>query len=259
VRSGERAVAAAIVVQLLVAVPATVTLGPQHQQRRDVTVSRADAVRATDTSRTQAIRALLGRRARAVMKRDKKTFLADLDPTQHAFVAQQAAVFDRLTVLRFNGWRYELDPDRQRAHTPSLDALRGTWWSPNVVLRYSLAGYDRTPTEEPQGLTFVQRGSRWYLAADADFARTGHPTQRDMWDVGAVRVTTGPSCLVLSHPAGAGMAALALTECEAAVPRVTAVWGARSSWSCPTPPPSSSGWSPTSATSPTSQRSPRPS
>lgn len=217
--------AAAIAVQLLIALPATVTLRPQQQQRRDATVSRADAVRAADTSRAQAVRALLSRRAGAVMKRDKKTFLADLDPTQRAFVAQQATVFDRLTVLRFSGWRYELDPDRERAHTPSLDARRGTWWSPNVVLRYALAGYDRMPTEEEQGLTFVHRGSRWYLAADADFARTGHPTQRDMWDVGAVRVTAGPSCLVLSHPAGAGMAALALKECEAAVPRVTAVWG----------------------------------
>ena len=217
--------AAAIVVQLLVAVPSAVTLAPAGRNERQLTASHADALRQAGNARTQAIRALLGRRAQAVIDRDKQTFLDDLDPAQPTFVARQSKVFDNLSLLRFSGWHYELDPSDERPHTAAVDGARGTWWSPGVALRYSIAGYDRTPTEEEQGLTFVQRDNRWYLAADTDFAGTGHPTQRDVWDTGVLRVTTGRSCLVLAHPAGAGMAALALRECDAAVPRVTAVWG----------------------------------
>ena len=217
--------AGAIAVQLLIAVPTALARGPSGHARNPTASSRADAVRQAENGRTQAIRALLGRRAQAVMDRDRKAFLADLDPTQAAFVARQAKVFDNLTLLHFSVWHYELDPSDERPHTPAVDAARGRWWAPGVALRYELAGYDRTPTEEQQGFTFVERDHRWYLAADADFARTGHPTDRDVWDTGKLRVTTGRSCLVLGHPSGAGMAALARRECDAAVPRVTAVWG----------------------------------
>jgi hypothetical protein len=218
-------VAGTIVVQLLVAVPAAVSLRPTTHHGQASKVTRADAVRKGEVARTAAVEALLARRSSAILKRDKKVFLADLDPTQKAFVARQAATFDHLEAVRFGGWRYQVDTASERSHTPAIDKLRGTWWAPDVVLRYSIAGYDQVPTEEPQGLTFVHRGSRWFLASDTDFVKSGHPTQRDLWDIGAVRVTKGSSCLVLAHPGSAGMAALALKECDAAVPRVTAVWG----------------------------------
>ncbi|MFN2537461.1 MAG: hypothetical protein ABR549_04815 [Mycobacteriales bacterium] len=224
-RRAERAVAAAIALQLLLAVPSALALGPSGHASEAVAANRAQAVRQADADRALAVRALLACRAEAVLDRDKAAFLADLDPTQRRFLAQQSAVFDNLTALRFSGWRYELDVADERPHTPALDAARGTWWAPRVALRYSIAGYDRTPTQEEQGLTFVQRQHRWYLASDSDFASSGHPSQRNLWDTGTLRVTRGRFCLVLAHPAGAGMAALAQRECDAAVPRVTAVWG----------------------------------
>jgi hypothetical protein len=223
-RRAERAVAGAIALQLLVAVPAVLTLEPAPGKRAATT--RADVVRGAE-ERTEAIKALLARRAHAVVTRDKDAFLADLDPSQDSFRRQQEAVFGRLSQLTFSGWRYELNASDEQDHTAALDKARGTWWAPDVELRYEIAGYDSTPTEEDQGFTFVHRDGRWYLAADADFPQ--RPTQRDIWDLGDLSVTTGRSCLVLAHPSGAGMAALALRECDAAVPRVTAVWG--SGWS----------------------------
>lgn len=221
-RRAERAVAAGLALQLLVAVPAALTRAPTAAGGSGTRASRADAVR-HDTDRTQAVTALLARRSDAVKAHDRQEWLADLDPTQTAFVTQQAAVFDRLQGLRFSSWAYVVDPTSEQPHTDALDARRGTWWAPDVALRYSIAGYDSVPTEEDQGFTFVERDERWYLAADADFA--ARRTQRDLWDTGPVRVTAGTRCLVLAHPRGAGMAALALKECDAAVPRVTAVWG----------------------------------
>ena len=223
-RRAERVVAAAIAVQLLVAVPSALTLGPSHTST-PVTASRADAVRAAEQQRTTSVRDLLSRRAQAVLDRDRTAFLADLDPTATAFVAKQAAVFDNLKAVHFSRWNYELDPSEEQPQTPAMAARRGTWWAPGVALRYAIAGYDRTATEEDQAFTFVQRDARWFLAADDDFARSGDATQRDMWDTGVLRVTTGRYCIVLWHPRGVQMAKLAGKECEAAVPRVTAIWG----------------------------------
>jgi hypothetical protein len=225
-RRAERLVAAGIAVQLLVAVPSAFLVEPATTPTAHANPgARADAERQQITERTAPLGAHLARRSKAVLERDRSAFLADLDPTQKGFVAKQGLVFDHLTAVRFASWAYAVDEERYRASTPELDALRGEWWSPDVELKYAIAGYDTVPTEEPQGLTFVHRAGRWYLASDDDFAKDGHPTQRDLWDTGAVRVSTGTSCLVLSHPKGAGMAALALRECELSVPRVTAFWG----------------------------------
>ena len=221
-RRRERVVAAAIAVQLLAAVPSALVIGPAGARGASGRLSNADAVR-HDGARTAAVRALLARRSDAVMAHDRQEWLADVDPTQTAFLAQQATVFDRLQAVRFARWSYEVDATSEQPPNGELDAKRGTWWAPDVALRYEIAGYDTVPTEEDQGFTFVQRDDRWYLAADDDFA--DRPTQRDLWDTGQVRVTIGRRCLVLAHPSGAGMAALALDECDAAVPRVTAVWG----------------------------------
>jgi hypothetical protein len=175
--------------------------------------------------RTRAVRALLAARSTAVLHHDKAAFLATIDPTAKAFRARQGAVIAALRDVPLASWTYEIDPERGRAHTPALDALRGTWWSPDIVLHYALAGFDPTPTSEPQSLTFVQRAGRWYLAADDDFDSTDHPTTRDMWDGGPVVVARGAACLVLSHPRSRAFATVLARECDLAVPRVTAVWG----------------------------------
>jgi hypothetical protein len=225
-RRGERAVGALIALQLLVAVPAVFIVdGDKAARKAPVAINHNDAIRDAALARTAAIKALMARRAHAVLTRDRVEFLADLDPRQARFRTRQAQVFDNMKSVPFASWTYVIDADRERAHTPALDAARGTWWSPTVTLRFAIKGYDRVPTEEPQGLTFTQRAGRWYLAADADFLRSGHPTQREIWDGGPVRVLRGTSCIVLSHSRGSALAGQVRGECDAAIPKVTAVWG----------------------------------
>jgi hypothetical protein len=180
-------------------------------------------------ARTTAIRALLAARSQAVLHKDAAAFLATVDPAATAFRQRQTAVITAIHDVPLASWSYELDPERVRSHTPALDALRGTWWSPDVLLHYAIAGFDATPTAQPQGLTFVQRAGRWYLGADDDFAKADHPTTRDMWDGGPVVVAKGRSCLVMSHPRSRTFAKTLAGECDVAVPKVTAVWGTR--WS----------------------------
>ena len=190
------------------------------------TAARSVANARVDTSgRATAVRALLERRAAAVLHHDRAAFLATVDPAAGWFRTAQASYVDALAEVPLASWTYVVDPTHERGHSAELDKERGTWWAPDVVLRYALAGFDRQPTQEPQGLTFVLRAGRWYVGADDDFARTGRPTARDLWDGGPVVVRRGASCLVLGHALRVRLVEQLVGECDRAVPRVTAVWG----------------------------------
>ncbi|MCU1593052.1 MAG: hypothetical protein JWO12_444 [Frankiales bacterium] len=226
-RRRERVLGLALAVQLTVGVVSAVVLrpAPEAPARSSSAPVLAANARNGVSVRTLAVRQLLATRAAAVLHKDKDAFLATVDPGARAFQARQGALFDALGVVPLATWRYDLDPTRERRHTAALDALRGVWWSPNVTLHYALTGFDRSPTVQPQGLTFVERGGRWYLGAEDDFARMGHPTSRDLWDGGPVVLARGASCLVLGHPKNAALVRQLVVECDAAVPRATAVWG----------------------------------
>jgi hypothetical protein len=219
----ERLVALALAVQLTVGVVAALRLQPTSGRPVPDTRTRAANARNLVPGRTSQVEALLAARATALLQRDRQAFLATVDPHATTFLARQGVVFDNLAGVPLASWHYDVDPTQQRPHTTVLDTLRGTWWAPDVTLRYALVGYDRSPTLQPQGLTFVQRLGHWYVAADDDF--TTSPTARELWDGGPVQVGRGTSCLVLGHPRSARLIRSLTGECDQAVPRVTAVWG----------------------------------
>jgi hypothetical protein len=222
-RRWEPWLAGVLVAQLSVGVVGAVELQPGAARSRPS--SKAVNASVAPDARAVSVRALLEARSQAVLHQDSQAFLATVDPTASAFRLRQDAVLAALHDVPLASWSYDLDPEHARSHTSALDALRGTWWSPDIVLHYAIAGFDQTPTAQPQGLTFVQRNGRWYIGADDDFALTGHPTTRNLWDGGPVVVARGTSCLVLSHPRSRTFARSLAGECDAAVPRVTAVWG----------------------------------
>ncbi len=229
-RRVERFLAAAVSAQLLVAGAVAVGLQPGHTAKAASRPSGRVVNGRTDVQvRTAAVQALLQRRATAVLRKDRRGFLATVDPLSAAFRGRQARLLDALHDVPLASWAYDLDTDLERGHTAALDARWGTWWAPDLTLRYALKGFDERPTVQPQGLTFVRRGTRWYVGSDVDFATSGHPTTRDLWDGGPVVVVRGAACLVLSHPGNAPLARSLVSDCDAAVPRVTAVWG--TAWS----------------------------
>jgi len=198
--------------------PVASTLGPRVDPA---------PVPGTEAGRETAVRTLLDRRARALIARDRAGWLAGIDPAATAFRAKQAALFDNLKAVPLASWQYLLDPVVSRQLTPAAGRRYGAAnvWLPSVTLRYGLKVVDRQPTDRPQVLTFVQRGSRWYLAADTDAVADGGHTWRGMWDFGRVLALRGRSSLVLAHPANASRMPAFANTVDAAVPRVTAVWG----------------------------------
>ncbi len=228
-RPSVRLVALAAAGQLVASVSTAVVL--QHSTTTTVTLTRgrlvpafADTARAK-SDRVDAVRALLHQRAAAVLAHDRVSLLDTIDPAATALRVRQTRLLDALRDVPLSVWTYDLDPTHARPADRALDRRYGTWWAPDVSLHYALAGFDAAPTERQQGLTFVRRAGRWYLAADDDFR--SHKTAYELWDGGSVVVARGASTLVLAHPDNGELVRLLLSETDAAVPRVTAVWGQR--------------------------------
>jgi hypothetical protein len=172
--------------------------------------------------RVGAVRALLSARAAALSRRDRAAWLATVDPAAPRFALEQARRFDALRDVPVTGWSYELDPSRTAAPSRAMDRRRGPgWWAPEVTVRYQLSGFDAGPSVEKQRLTFVPRGARWFVAADDDFGPPGY----ELWDGGRVVAVRGRSSLVLAHPDAPVSLRRITAAADAAVPRVTSVWG----------------------------------
>ena len=225
---GERWISGALAVQLAVSTLAVLALSgdpePQAARAYAAPVTSVRNARVDVKARAVAVHELLAARAAAVRQHDRTAFLATVDRRATAFRERQASYIDALDDVPVGRWEYQLDASNEQPHTAALDRLRGQWWAPDVTLQYALAGFDNRPTLQQQTLTFVLRDGRWYVASDSDFG-AARRTGRGLWDGGPLQVRTGRSCLVLSHPGHERLTDQVADECEAAVPRVTGVWG----------------------------------
>jgi hypothetical protein len=232
-----RLVTLALAVQLLAALGAVVLVEPPADTPPPTTAPRArvappataphpESLQAR-AEREVAVRQLLVDRAGAILRRDKASFLAGVDPAAVALRERQAALFDALEEVPLDLWRYRLDPSTQRPSDSVLDRRYGRdrWWSPGVALEYALEGFDDRPTVVQHYLTFVKRDGRWLLGADDDFEQIGLGTPRALWDRGSVVSERVDDVLVLGRPSARSLLRNIAALTAAGVPRVDAVWG----------------------------------
>jgi len=166
-----------------------------------------------------ALATLLTRRARAVREQDRAGWLATVDPADRRWRTAQATAFDRISRLDARSWTYRLVdaatlPPRRRAALGAPSRLL------TVTLAYRL-GADSRDVQRQQSLTVVQRGDRWYVAADTDGR-----TERDLWDVTPVTVVRGERSLVVGASSRARMLPQLARDADAAAVRVDRVWRA---------------------------------
>lgn len=150
------------------------------------------------------IRALLERRARAVLEQDRASFAATMSDDSPRFVARQMSAFDALEEVPLR--TYELVPRWGRAG----DLARKSEWrryagAEDVVTivveeRYRIAGYDAAPAAEDLFLTFVLRRGRWLVGGDDDLEDLGLYSARHLWDFGPVEAAGSRHFLLLGHP-----------------------------------------------------------
>jgi len=179
---------------------------------------------AEEVSRDTAIRAILDRRAAAVLGRDRQAFLADIDSSDGAFVASQEGLLDNLEHVDLASWEYELiGRDYNR---PDLESTYDRpFHLPALLLHYALTGFDVAPVARPQVLTFVDRGSRWVIAsdsdADTDLPETGHA---DPWDRREMVAAKGRHVLVLADAEDRRRLKDLVSVSDEAVRRVRQMW-----------------------------------
>ena len=157
-------------------------------------------------SSLRAITSMLTARGAAMVRHDRRAFLATADP---AGAEGQALQFDAVRQVPLSSWHYAL------AQGPAPGASA---WTTPVVLGVALTSYDTAMTHRTRVLSFVRRGPQWLVAQE-----TGPP--RDLWDLGPVTSLAGGPCLVLSDASSGELARALLGECQRAVPKVTQVWG----------------------------------
>ena len=176
------------------------------------------------TGRDAAVRAVLDRRAQAVLNRDREAFLADIDQGDPDFVAQQEQLFDNLAQVDLASWRYELVGDDY--NRPDLaKTYDRPYYLPAVLLHYAIKGFDRAPVARPQVLTFLRTGKRWLIASDSDadpqLPETGHA---DPWDRRPIVVGRGRSVLVLADGADKARLDRLVRVSDQAERRVAGYW-----------------------------------
>ncbi len=168
-----------------------------------------------------AVDRLLERRAAAVLRRDRRAWLATVDPRSPSFRRAQDQLFERLLVLRPHVWRYQVGdgavplPSRRRA------VLGDDARVVQVHLAYRL-GSDTRDVRREQHLTVVQRRGQWFVAGDADGR-----AERDLWDLGRVRVVRGQRVLVVGAASRAAALPRIAADADRAAAVVDRVWGKR--------------------------------
>ncbi len=110
------------------------------------------------------VKALLARRAHAVLHDDESAFLATVDPRSPALVRQQRILFENLTQLRVSSLSYVMDPSVQLV--PAAVAGDGPSFRPEVFEYLQIAGTMDHPVSNELEVTFVEDGHHWLLGSE---------------------------------------------------------------------------------------------
>lgn len=174
-----------------------------------------------------AVQQVLDTRGAAVRDGDRDAFLGTVDPAAPpAFKDAQGRLFDGLRSVPLADYRLEA----RVADFGDLSAVTRVRYGtapvflPETRQRLRLRDYDATDAVDSLWLTFIQRGSRWFVAGDGDAVPIGLESARGLWDFGPVVAQPSPHFLVLSHPEQAERAAALGALAEEAVTVLGSRW-----------------------------------
>ncbi|MEU6013481.1 hypothetical protein ABZ826_05265 [Streptomyces sp. NPDC047515] len=159
------------------------------------------------------VRAVLDRRAAAVLHHDTDAYLAAVDPRAAGLRTAQRRELDNLADVPLSSWTYLLTGVREQG-TDRVTA--------DVRLRYRIKGYDAAPASVDRVLDLRRdrADGRWYIVGDRAATDGGGL----LWQQGAVRVVRGRHSLVL----GVGRTQEELRRiagtADRAVPAVSGAW-----------------------------------
>lgn len=166
--------------------------------------------------RTAAAQRLLDRRAAAVRRHDRASFLTTISPSATAYRTAQRRLFANLRRLPLAGWHYTVT-------APAAgDSAMPDHWTARVRLVYRLRGFDRGPVTRTVYVAFTRRAGGWRISGAGRPA--GRADTAAIWTHGRLRVARGRSCLVLGVGSPSARLRDIARRTDAAVRRVDAAW-----------------------------------
>jgi hypothetical protein len=151
------------------------------------------------------VRALLQRRAQAVVAGDEAAFTETMAGAPGAFKRDRITWLRRLRALPLGEYRLEFTQDEYAELTREADRARHSGEEVHIVQvkeRIGFRGYDAGPQAEDLFLTVVKdRRGRWSVVADDDAEPLALQSQRSLWDFGPVEKVDGGGVMVIYHSA----------------------------------------------------------
>jgi len=191
-----------------------------------IRVTHADAAPAGQPgSAREAATGLLQRQAHAIQARDANAYLATIDPQSVAYRTQASRNFAQLIKLPYTRWTFQLGASQPFELSRSrAQALGGQAYTLEATAQYRLTRYDPIDATSVSYLTLVRRAQGWFVADDSDGEAAGKHSTTDIWETGPISVVNGSHSLVIGAGGEERLRPFARAA-DAAIPRVSAVWG----------------------------------
>ncbi|HET9559252.1 MAG TPA: hypothetical protein VFS70_19090, partial [Actinomycetota bacterium] len=168
------------------------------------------------------LRALLDKRAEAVLDGDRAAFLATVDKNQKGYHKRQGTLFSAMRTVPFSAFTYEIT----RLETP-LSPPRGykdnEAYQAQVETRYKFEGQDNSPVLARDSFTFVETRSGWRIAGPGD-AGMRRRDDHEIWEDGPVRTARSARTLIVFHKGQGELAGRLLRAADRAYAQVGAAW-----------------------------------
>jgi hypothetical protein len=173
------------------------------------------------------VRAMLRRRAEAVVSGDEATFMATMRDAPNGFRTDRQTWFRRSRALPIGVYRLDFSEDEFGEVTRPIDRAHHAGREVHVIQvkqRIGFRGYDVRPSAEDLFLTVVKGDHGWSVVADDDVETLALQSTRELWDFGTVARLESDGIMVVFHPAERSAAARLLAVAKTARARVHQLW-----------------------------------
>jgi hypothetical protein len=177
--------------------------------------------------RDPALAALLDRRAKAVLAKDKAAFMADVDQTDPAVTKRQGLLFDNLAKMPFAELRFELAVTHSYVHLlaeSARDRYHQAAYAVGVAVSYKITGIDATVVSTPWVPVFGYSGGKWLVAGELDDKSLPFGVGGQPWDAaGPISVVRSKRVVAVISADDANRGPFILEMAETGLDEVAAV------------------------------------
>jgi hypothetical protein len=196
---------------------------PAAERRPASRLSSAPSAPGTDPR--LELRALLAKRAKAVLGDDRAAFLATVEKRPKAFYQRQGTLFEAMRTVPFSSFAYEITR-LEVSLSPPRGYNGNEAYQAQVETRYRFEGQDDSPVLARDSFTFVKTRAGWRIAGPGD-AGMRRRDDVEIWHGGPVKTVRSPRTLIVYHEGQRDLAGRLLQVADRAYAQVGVAWTGR--------------------------------